>query len=99
MITVESFHKPCGCRSVGECTHNSFAELDALNALVDAFAAEMKRKLRQKALEGRSGWDDPDCADGIMAALIEHANRGRGQEVDVANLAAMLWNMGSNANV
>lgn len=96
MITVESFHKPCGCRSVGECHHNSFAGLDALDALVDAFAAEMKRKLRRKALEGRSGWDDPACAEGIRAAMLEHAHRGPGQEVDVANLAAMLWNMGSN---
>ncbi len=99
MITVESFHKPCGCRSVGECHHNSFAGLDALDALVDAFAAEMKKKLRRKALEGRSGWDDPACAEGIRAAMLEHAQRGHGQEVDVANLAAMLWNMGSNAKV
>ena len=96
MITVESFYKLCGCRSVGECNHNSFAEFDALNALVDAFADEMKKKLRRKVLEGRDGWDDQKCADGIRAAMLKHAQRGPGQEVDVANLAAMLWNMGSN---
>ena len=97
MITVEGFHKPCGCRSVGECHHNSVAGLKALDALVDAFAVEMKKKLRRKALEGRSGWDDPACASGIRAAMLEHAQRGLGQEIDVANLAEMLWNMGSNA--
>lgn len=68
-------------------------KLAALDAMVDAFATEMKRKLRRKAREGRSGWDDPTCADDIRTAMVEHANRGYGQEVDVANLAAMLWNM------
>lgn len=97
MITVESFNKSCGCRSVGECHHNSTAEMQALDALVDAFAAEMKKKLRRKALEGYSGWDDPAYAEGMRAAMLEHALRGPGQEVDVANLAAMLWNIGSNA--
>lgn len=92
MITVQQFVKPCGCRSVGECQHNSVAGLEALDALVNAFAAEMKKKLRRKALEGRSGWDDPQYADGIRTAMIEHAQRGPGQEIDVANLAAMLWN-------
>ncbi len=92
MITVEQFTKPCGCRSAGECNHNTFAEFTALDALVDAFAAEMKKKLRAKAMEGRSGWDDPQWEPGIRAALIDHAQRGKGQEVDAANLAAMLWN-------
>ena len=94
MITVKSFYKPCGCRSVGECYHNSFAGLDALDALVNAFAIEMKKKLRRKLmLEGRNGWDDPACAEEIRAAMREHANRGPGQEIDIANLAAMLWNL------
>lgn len=92
MITVEQFEISCGCRSVGECTHNDFAELKALDALVDAFAAEMKKKLRKKAAEGRSGWDNPLYKDGIRDALILHVVRGPGQEVDAANLAAMLWN-------
>lgn len=94
MITVQDFTKQCGCRSVGECQHNITAEVQALDALVDAFAIEMKKKLRRKALDGRGGWDEPQYADGIRAAMIEHANRGPGQEVDVANLAAMLWNFG-----
>ncbi len=98
MITTNDFIRNCGCRSVGDCqcNNNNFAELDALDAMVDAFAIEMKRKLRSKALAGRSGWDDMTCAPGIRAAMVEHANRGPGQEIDVANLAAMLWNMSSN---
>lgn len=96
MITVENFVKPCGCRSAGECTHNIFVEVKALDAMVDAFAAEMKMKLHKKWREGQRGWDDPECAEGIRAALASHVARGRGQEVDIANLAAMLWNMGPN---
>lgn len=92
MIKVADFMKPCNCRSVGECRHNTFAEFEALDAMVDAFAREMKKKLHAKALEGRTGWDDPECRDGIREAMIEHAARGLFQEVDVANLAAMLWN-------
>jgi hypothetical protein len=100
MITTEQFMRPCGCRSVGECMHNIFgdhsAELRALDALVDAFAVEMKKKLRAKADAGRTGWDNPANADGIRAAMFEHAARGPGQEVDVANFAAMLWNLMPN---
>lgn len=96
MITTENMRQPCGCRSVGECTHNTFAELTALDAMVDAFAAEMKKKLHKKWREGQRGWDDRDCEQGIRTALARHVARGPGQEVDVANLAAMLWNMGSN---
>lgn len=58
--THEQHMKQCGCRSVGECTHNSFAEFQAIDACVDDFAASMKRKLRRKILEGKSGWDDPE---------------------------------------
>lgn len=93
MITTEQFVKSCGCRSAGECTHNNTAEFQALNALVDEFAKAMKRKLRAKLFSGRSGWDDVKNAEGIRAALLEHALRGETQWVDVANFAAMLWNM------
>ena len=93
MITTEQFMKSCGCRSAGECTHNNTAEFQALNALVDEFAKAMKRKLRAKLFSGRSCWDDVKNAEGIRAALLEHAARGVGQWIDVANFAAMLWNM------
>lgn len=99
MITVADYIEPCGCRSVGECQHSAFAEMNALHALVDAFAAEMKKKLQRKAIAGHSGWDDPACSDNIRASMIEHALRGKGQEIDVANLAAMLWNMGHQPTI
>lgn len=34
-------------------------EINRLNTVVDRFAEEMKRRLRDKVLEGYSGWDDP----------------------------------------
>lgn len=97
MITTESGMVPCGCRSVGECNHNTFAEIKAFEMMVDKFAALMKTKFRHKWRQGRRGWDDPECAEGIGQAMIEHAKR-EGQEVDVANLAAMLWNFRSPAS-
>lgn len=93
MIKADDFRKPCGCRSVGECHHNTFAECDAFDAVVDAFAKEMKAKFRRKWREGRGGWDDPNCYEGMRIALQEHAARPL-QHVDVANFAAMLWNLG-----
>jgi hypothetical protein len=70
---------------------------ERLDAMVDDFAFAMKEKLHRKAEQGRSGWDNPANAAVIRAAMLEHAARGPGQEVDVANLAAMLWNLTFNA--
>jgi hypothetical protein len=91
-VTSQQFIKACGCRSVGECTHNPFVDFEALDALVDKFAAEMKRKLRRAAIEkGRSGWDDPAWHPGsIKSALLAHVEKG--DPVDVANFAAFWWN-------
>jgi|HubBroStandDraft_1064217.scaffolds.fasta_scaffold20570_4 hypothetical protein len=94
MITSSQFTRSCGCRSAGECTHGTFVEPEAFNALVDAFAEAMKRKFLLKWAAGRDGWDDPANEAGIREAIIEHAKRGQGQEVDTANLAAMAWNFG-----
>ena len=93
MITSESCCVSCGCRSAGECHHNDFSELDALYLLVDEFAREMKIKLRKKWQESRGGWDNPAAADFLRSSMIEHVLRGPGQEIDIANFAAMLWNM------
>jgi hypothetical protein len=98
IITIDDGMVACGCRSVGECSHNTFAEIKALEKLVDAFAGQMKKKLREKWMEGRHGWDDPTCAKGIRIGMLAHVNRGAGQEVDVANMAAMLWNFGSETD-
>jgi hypothetical protein len=96
MITVQGQRESCGCRSAGECVHNNWAEEHALDALVDAFAKEMKKKLRQKYWrDGYTGWDDIANLAIIQQKLGEHVVRllaGGDQAVDVANLAAMLWN-------
>lgn len=70
-------------------------EIQKLNDAVDVFAQIMKRKLISKKAEGKTGWDDPDCLDGIREDLLMHAARvfrgDPGQAVDVANLAMMVY--------
>lgn len=92
MITTESMRNPCSCRSVGECYCNFGVGQKALDKMVACFSMEMKRKLKRKYLEGYHGWDDPENFpdEGIVEALKEHVNKGNW--VDVANFAAMLWN-------
>lgn len=60
---------------------------------VDRFAAVMKAKLARKRVEGRGGWDGPDCdADTLSRMLREHVEKG--DPVDVGNLAMMLHQRG-----
>jgi hypothetical protein len=97
MFRARQFIHPCGCRSAGECFHNLLGgEPQALEALVDEFSSEMKKKLIQKYLrDGYTGWDDPGNRGVILEKLRDHVDRlvaGEPQEIDVANLAAMLWN-------
>jgi hypothetical protein len=93
VIATEQFMTPCGCRSVEECFHNLGAERKALDALVDAFAAEMRAKLQEQRRRCWYGWDDPANRDIIRARLAEHLAKPGSQWVDVANFAAMLWNL------
>jgi hypothetical protein len=86
----------CGCRSVGECSHNDYAWMHALDACVDDFAEEMKRKLRRKFMEGKRGWDDPAWQrEDILRQLVAHVSKG--DMVDVANFAMFAWNQGQPA--
>jgi hypothetical protein len=66
-------------------------EIERLNVAVDTFAAAMKAKLAEKVYEGFSGWDSPQSVPAIRHLLEVHVQRGIGQEVDIANLAMMLW--------
>jgi hypothetical protein len=92
MITKDSFVMPCGCRSAGECMHGLFAEGRALCALVEAFAARMESELLERLRRGGChGWDDPTWRDYLRNSLAEHVHKG--DLVDVANIAAFLWNM------
>jgi hypothetical protein len=66
-------------------------EIERLNAVVDNFAEEMKVRLRDQAIKGYRGWDDPDNYRRILEMMMEHASASSGQEVDAANLAMILW--------
>lgn len=62
---------------------------------VDAFATVMKEKLRySRDVKGRGGWADPNqCGQEYLSRLlVEHV--GKGDPVDVANLAMMLHQRG-----
>lgn len=57
---------------------------------VDDFAADMKRKLHDKYIAGKSGWDDPAWTiDDVLGQLKVHIDKG--DPVDVANYAMFVW--------
>lgn len=71
-------------------------ETHRLEVAVDEFAHEMKARLRQKACEGRTGWDDPANAQEIWTTMLANAAAtplARGHEADIANFAMMLWQL------
>ncbi|MEQ9393281.1 MAG: hypothetical protein RLO03_13845 [Balneola sp.] len=89
--TIEQHTHQCGCRSVGECMCNISAERKALIACVDDFAENMKKKLLQKMVEGKNGWEDPEWFEADrLAALEEHLEKS--DMIDVANFAMFVWN-------
>lgn len=69
-------------------------EISRLNEAVDLFATCMKARLTEKAEEGWTGWDKPESSTKIWNALLAQGAAiplAKGQEVDIANLAMMLW--------
>jgi hypothetical protein len=61
------------------------------NVAVHNFAGAMKAKMAASRAKGRGGW--LQCpVDQLQAMLTEHLNKG--DPVDVANFAMMLWNRG-----
>ena len=71
------------------------AEIAALEAMVDAFAEEMKAKLIRTCRAGMTGWDDPkrfgtNFLWKKMKALWP--DNDHVQVVDIGNYAAMIWN-------
>lgn len=90
-ITTQSIPSKCRCRGRCECNRDALRPLAALDKLVNAFAKEMKKKLKRKALEGYYGWDSPDWTpEQVMESLRAHLDKG--DPVDIANFAAFLWN-------
>ena len=68
-------------------------EITRLDQAVGEFAAEMKARLREQAMKGYRGWDDPENYQRIVELMVKHAAVGEGEEVDVANLAMILWSL------
>lgn len=66
-------------------------EIERLYKTVDDFASEMKARLREQAISGYRGWDDPSHYREIVDMMMKHASVSAGQEVDAANLAMILW--------
>lgn len=69
-------------------------DLNDLELVVDMFAQAMKAKLRRKAKQGYSGGLLTISRPNVAGKLSNHARRNDrhvDQEVDIANLAMMLW--------
>lgn len=70
------------------------AELQLLDAALNAFAAAMRAALVRKLDAGYSGWDNPLNGPDIYNAMLSNAagvTLAREQEVTVANFAMFLW--------
>jgi len=59
---------------------------------VSNMAQAMRKKLKQKRLEGYSGWHDSDQCTVKRLKLMLHSHLKRGDMVDVANFAMMIYN-------
>ena len=68
-------------------------EINRLDQAVDDFASEMKARLREQAIKGYRGWDDPVNYERIAEMMVNHAAVHEGEEVDAANLAMILWSL------
>jgi len=68
-------------------------EIHRLYRAVDEFASEMKARLREQAVKGYRGWDDPAQYERIVEMMMQHAAVVEGEEVDAANLAMILWSL------
>ena len=66
-----------------------------MEVAIDLFAMAMKTKIRRKTRQGYSGGLTQEARVEVMSKLHEHTQKAGpycdGQEVDIANLAMMLW--------
>jgi len=74
-------------------------EIQRLDQVVDDFASEMKVRLREQAVKGYRGWDDPENYRRICEMMMEHSSVSSGQEVDAANLAMILWYLRQQSDI
>lgn len=65
---------------------------------VSQFAIAMCDKLDAKRAEGRAGWDDPTMCtiESLAQMLVGHITKG--DPIDIANFAMMVWHRGSDAD-
>jgi hypothetical protein len=68
-------------------------EIARLDQAVEEFASEMKARLREQAMKGYRGWGDPENYQRIVEMMVKHAAVAEGEEVDVANMAMILWSL------
>jgi hypothetical protein len=71
---------------------NIFSDDDADELGVKRFAKAMNAKLSDKRAQGKYGWNKPDdCTIAYLRRLLEtHVEKG--DPVDIANFAMMIWN-------
>ena len=74
-------------------------EINRLDQAVDEFALEMKARLREQAIKGYRGWDDPEHYQRIVEMMAKHAAAAEGKEIDAANLAMILWSLRRRGDV
>lgn len=74
--------------------HDAAAHLD--DQVVDKLAAALKQKLAKSRAKGRGGWHDRDkCPPGRLQEMMAH-HIGKGDPLDVAAFAMMLWYRGED---
>lgn len=74
-------------------------EKQKLKLAVKKFSRHMMDKLFEKFNEGKRGWDNPNCFDGIEMLLDscwKQQKEEGGQETDIANLAMFLYFLNNN---
>jgi hypothetical protein len=72
-------------------TKTDAAQLSVLDAVIDAFAAELKAKCHENYFKGYRGWDDPAWSiPNIKDDLLRHV--AKNDPRDVAIYAAFWWN-------
>ena len=74
-------------------------EIVGLHAAVDEFAIEMKARFAEQAIKGLRGWDQKENYHALADRLREQALSPAGQEVDIANVATILWYLNRETKV
>lgn len=69
-------------------------DFEKITQVIDDFAQAMKNRMKEKLDEGYTGWDDPDNVgetEGRLENAVEEHLNDSPHEVNIANLAMILW--------